>query len=192
MTPGTGELVDAKALSRADRLSRLKAYLDGLSDRPVIAELVAELKRAELTIEDVRPWVRFDSSGYQRNLMWEGPMYEALILCWKVGQHSPIHDHAGSICGVHVLQGRATETIYEMMPCGVVAPVRSGSKVVGECCGSVDDDTHMISNYEADTDLVTLHIYAPKLGQIGIFDHEGVKHEEKLVRFEGFVGGAGI
>jgi cysteine dioxygenase len=109
-----------------------------------------------------------------------------------VGQHSPIHDHAGSVCGLTILQGRATETLYELMPCGVMAPVSSSSKLVGEYCASQDDDTHVISNYEAETDLVTMHIYAPKLQEIGIYDHEGVKHEDKLARFVGFMGGAGI
>lgn len=192
MTTIPGRMVKADPSSSAQRLARLKAYLDGLDARPDVGDLVAELERARLTADDVRAWIRFDDSGYQRNLMWEGEHYEALILCWKVGQHSPIHDHAGSVCGVTVLRGRVTETIYEPMPCGVMAPVCSAHKEVGESCASVDDDTHVISNYEAETDLVTLHVYAPKLGKIGIFDHEGLKHEDRLARFEGFMGGAGI
>lgn len=174
------------------RLARLRAYLDALDGRPPLDELLREMKAADLTVDDLRPWVRFSDEGYSRNLLWEGQHYEALVICWKVGQHSPIHDHAGSICGLTILQGKATETLYEFMPCGVMAPVSSSSKEVGDYCASQDEDTHVISNYEAETDLITLHIYIPKLEEIAIYDPEGHKHTGRLARFFGFIDGGGI
>ena len=94
-----------------------------------------------LTIDDVRPWVRFSDTGYARNLIWEGEHYEALVLCWKVGSTRPSTTTPGSVCGLTILKGRATETLYELMPCGVMAPVSSSTKSVGEYCASQDDDT---------------------------------------------------
>ena len=182
----------APAEPGATRLARLKAYLDGLDGRPAIDELLEEMKRAAVTIDDVKRWVRFDDSGYQRNLMWESEHYEALVLCWKPGQRSPIHDHAGSVCGLTVLQGRLTKTLYEEMPCGIVAPTSSASKQYGDYCASQDEQTHLIANYEATEPLVTIHIYAPKLQDIGIFDAQGLKHTDRLARFMGFMGGDGI
>ena len=192
MASVTSRINPVNAPQSNSRLSALRAYLDGLTGRPPLDELLEQIEKASLTIEDVQPWIRFSEVGYSRNLLWEGEHYEALVLCWKCGQHSPIHDHAGSICGLTILQGKATETLYEEMPCGVVAPLSSGSKTAGECCSSQDSDTHVISNYEAEEALVTLHIYIPKLGNIGIFDAEGRKSEGRLARFLGFTDGDGI
>jgi len=175
-----------------ERLAGLRAYLDGLQGRPRVEELLAELKKASVTIDDVRSHVRFSDERYSRNLMWEGEHYEALVICWKVKQHSQIHDHAGSVCGLTILQGQATETIYKPTPCGVMKPTISSVNGVGTYCASEDSDTHQVSNYEAETDLVTLHIYAPKLNQVGIYGHDGEKHEDLLSRFTGFIDGGGI
>ncbi len=186
------KVIPVNATSSNTRLSALRAYLDGLTGRPPLEELLGQIKSAQLTVEDVEPWIRFSDEKYSRNLLWEGEHYEALVLCWKCGQHSPIHDHAGSICGLTILKGKATETVYEDMPCGVVAPLSSSSAAVGDCCASQDTDTHVISNYEAEEALVTLHIYIPKLGNVGIFDSEGHRSEQRLVRFTGFTDGGGI
>ena len=91
-------------------------------------------------------------------------MYHALALCWRSGQRSPIHNHAGSVCGVKVLTGIATETKFERSPCGQLKPTTTGDLPAGGACVSFDSDTHQVSNLQPHgTDLVTMHVYFPPL-----------------------------
>jgi len=118
----------------------------------------------EITLADMADHVHFSPSHYLRNLIREGPLYQALALCWRSGQRSPIHNHNHSVCGVRVLTGTATETKFERTPCGQLRPTLTRDLHAGEVCVSLDNDTHQVSNLQAaDTDLVTLHIYSPPL-----------------------------
>lgn len=171
------------------RLGALFEYLDGLTARPDTRELDEVLRRTDVGFEDVAEWVRFDDRHYMRNLIRAGKQYHALAICWKSGQRSPIHDHAQSVCGVRVLQGRATETRFEASPCGALRATGSFDMECGEVMVSKDDDIHQVSNLQAEgDDLVTLHIYAPPLlrmstysivdRQVGVFCPTAFEHDE--------------
>ena len=111
-----------------------------------------------------------DAAGI--NLLGKGRYlsYQALALCWRNGQRSPIHNHRGSACGVKVLRGVATETVFVRAPNGMVVPTGSRELAAGFICGSFDEDIHQVSNLQAnDGDLVTLHIYSPPLLRMDMF-----------------------
>ena len=93
-----------------------------------------------------------------------GPGITCWRLCWRSGQRSPIHNHALSTCGVRVLEGVATETVFEMMPCGLVKAVNSHDMLVSDVVVAQDAKIHQISNLQLPGhDLVTLHVYSPPL-----------------------------
>lgn len=144
-------------------------YLEGLTERPALGEVIEKMNSFEITVDELGEHVQFHSNHYRRNLMFENDQVQLLCLCWKSGQRSPIHDHAQSICGVKVVAGVATETVFEESPSGYIMPVSSinyGEGVVG----SQDDDTHQIANLQAEgVDLVTLHCYAPPLARMNTF-----------------------
>ena len=87
--------------------------LDALTERAPLDELLRWQRDLEVGFEELADWIRFAPTGYQRNLVQEGPLYRMLVLCWAPGQFSPIHDHAGSTCAVRVIRGTATETVYQ-------------------------------------------------------------------------------
>lgn len=146
------------------RLSALLDYLDGLTERAPLEELERRLRTLDLSVDDVTEYVRFNESSYRRNLVQGGPWYHLLVLCWRSGQRSPIHNHAESTCGLKVLRGVATETKFEMTPSTLVKAISSRDLVNGHIAASQDDDIHQVSNLqEAGSDLITLHIYSPPL-----------------------------
>jgi cysteine dioxygenase len=129
-----------------------------------------ELEQLEISLEDVQTAVRFGPDTYRRNLLHAGPAYQALVLCWRAGQRSPIHDHEGSSCGVRVVRGVATETIFARNAAGLVYALRSCELRAGGVCASQDADVHQVSNLQdAGHDLVTLHIYSPPLLKMGVY-----------------------
>jgi cysteine dioxygenase len=122
------------------------------------------LHQTPISYDDVQPFLRFHPGHYVRNLMFAGPAFHALVLCWRNGQRSPIHDHQGSACAVKVLKGSAMETIFERAPNGMIYATRSRQLNEGGLTASQDADIHQISNLQAaGADLVTLHVYSPPL-----------------------------
>src|SRR5262245_45941891 len=130
----------------AKTLADLIAFLNSLEERAPLQQLVAELQELEIGCRDLAEHVRFSEQKYARNLVCKGPWYHLLVLCWKNGQRSPIHDHAGSTCGVRVLRGTMTETTFDFAPNGHVKAVGSRDLAEGKVCGTQDDDLHQVSN----------------------------------------------
>lgn len=153
-----------------DSFEELVAYLDALQLRAPLAELVAQVRRLQISCADVANHICFHERQYTRNLMKAGPWYNLVVLCWKNGQRSPIHDHLGTSCAVKVLRGTATETFFDFAPNGQIRAQSSRELAPGSVCGSQDTDVHQVSNLQAgNADLVTLHVYSPPLYQMGTY-----------------------
>jgi cysteine dioxygenase len=145
-------------------LSDFLASLDRHAQPPPLTDLVGALQRLAVAYSDVEHVAHFASVHYQRNLLHKGPHYHALVLCWENGQRSPIHDHRGSACGVRIIHGVATETLFERVPGGFIRAAGSRELHAGQVCGSFDADIHQVSNLQpGDARLVTLHVYSPPL-----------------------------
>ncbi|MBI1902236.1 MAG: cysteine dioxygenase family protein [Planctomycetia bacterium] len=154
----------------ARSLQSLVEYLERLERRAPLADLMARLAGIQIDFRDVAGYARFSERGYTRNLVCGGEWYHVVVLCWKNGQRSPIHDHAGSSCAVRVLRGVATETVFDFAPNGLVRAVTSRELAAGSVTGSQDSDLHQVSNLQAgDEDLVTLHVYSPPLLNMGTY-----------------------
>jgi cysteine dioxygenase len=163
-------LLEPESAAYSPALGELVDYLDHLGGPADLAELSYELTRLKLTCRDVETWLRFSSRGYARNLVKAGEWYYLLVLCWKNGQRSPIHDHRGSACAVRVLRGMLTETRFGFAPNGMVLALSSADHAPGTVIASQDADMHQVSNLQAgDADLVTLHVYSPPLIHMGTY-----------------------
>ena len=145
-------------------LRPLIRYLDSLTSRAPLPELQALLKNSRLRLPELYDSARFDDSHYCRNLLAGGEWYDLLLICWRSGQRSPIHDHAGSSCAFKVLTGVCSETVYALSACGQAYPLHTVDQPAGSIVATQDTDTHQVSNLQpAGQDLVTLHIYSPPL-----------------------------
>ncbi len=173
-------------------LDELLQYLNNLQHGAPLDELKSQLAGLEIDHEELVAHLRFSERTYRRNLVRGGPWYNLWVLCWRNGQRSPIHDHRGSSCAVRVLDGVATETLFEFAPNGHVKPTFSRDLLPGAVVGSEDTDMHQISNLQAGmADLVTLHIYSPPLLLMGTYSlMERGRGEEPM--FLEFCDAAGI
>ncbi len=148
----------------ASTLGELFVWLDQFSERAPLDDLTAALADLDVAAGDLADFVRFGRTAYQRNLVRSGPAYHALVLCWRSGRRSPIHDHPGSSCAVRVIDGVATETIFARAAAGLIYPTRTRELPTRAVLGSQDDDIHQMSNLQpAGRDLITLHVYSPPL-----------------------------
>ena len=155
------------------RIDELVEWLSDFKQRIDLDELKTRLDDDSLTVDLLADYVHFSDERYARNLLAHGPQFYALVLCWKPGQASPIHDHKGASCGVRVIQGTATETSFAWEGDKLI-PQSVTTMQAGEVCGSFDDDIHEIRNNGSEN-LVTLHVYSPYLDNINLYDLESGK-----------------
>ena len=174
------------------KLDSLLAYLDSLTAKAPLDELTRRVTELNITWEDLKPFIRFSERGYTRNLIRGSPHYNALVLCWKNGQRSPIHDHKGSSCALRVLRGTLTETLFEFTHHGMVKASFSRDFQPGQVIGSEDQDLHQVSNLQdGDEVLITLHVYTPPLTVMGTYSLTDRTRGQEIMMTE-FSDAAGI
>ncbi|WP_374421501.1 cysteine dioxygenase family protein [Chromobacterium sp.] len=133
----------------------------------------------QLGLEDLQPFLQFSNERYRRNQIYLSPHCELLLLCWRSTQRSRIHNHRGSLCGLRVLQGCATETIFERTEHGLVYAVESHRLATGSLTINGNLDIHQISNLQPyGEDLITLHLYSPPLRKMELFSLESTQVEQ--------------
>jgi len=149
------------------KLTHLISYLDTLETRVNLEDLGDLLKDLDIQLADVKDFLRFKESCYNRVSLKSSRWYDLLVICWKPGQNSGIHDHGGSSCGFKILNGEAWESVFQNVPSsdGQAMARKSGERsyTPGSLCLAEDNDIHRIENRSETENLVTLHIYSPAL-----------------------------
>ena len=158
-------LVSAPALDLPRPLVDFFDRLDRQPGRLSLELLEDATQRLDLPQVAFSALTDFDTAGYTRTVLHQGPSYEALLMCWLPGQHSVIHDHRGSHCAFRVLMGTATETVYSLDQLGRAHACGERHYTTGHVAASSEGDIHRVSNLEGE-DLVTLHVYSPSLRQM--------------------------
>ena len=110
----------------------------------------------------------WNEKKYTRNVVYRDNKFEMLLLCWKIGHKSPIHDHNGSSCWMKILQGTAEERTYSYIK---ENQNFKNIKLINQSTLSatnyvyIDDEVgiHQVEN-TGKTNLITLHIYAKPIG----------------------------
>jgi len=82
--------------------------LEEFSQNGVLAYLT-ENQVDEITLE---PYIKFSERTYARNLIHKGDRFEAVLLCWEPGQHSPVHRHANQLGWMTVIKGQFILTTF--------------------------------------------------------------------------------
>ena len=158
----------SELLSNSRDLSDLIMWLDDLGARATLEVIEKKLLELRIRTIDLTKFLGFDDDGYQRNVIKKTEYFELVLICWKPGQKTQIHDHNGSDCAFLILEGISTESLYKFDGDKlVVSEVRK--YLPGEVCAAGEPDIHQISN-EEETNLVNLHLYTPPLNNINIYE----------------------
>ncbi|MBI4242689.1 MAG: cysteine dioxygenase family protein [Planctomycetes bacterium] len=139
-----------------------------------------------LTIDEnlIKDQILFKSDDYTRNLISRTPYFDLLVLCWKPGHVTTIHDHAGSLNVTRVYTGKVTQRLFEVKdkPSVNKAFVKQTLEEAVETnlLACVDyDEIHQLANTST-RELVTIHLYAkplknmttycPNTGEVGLMN----------------------
>jgi cysteine dioxygenase len=149
--------------------------------REDVHRVVSRLRIDPRELERYKNW---SDERHTRTRFYEGERFEILVLCWKPGQWSPIHDHANSICTMYVLEGRAVTTMYRVdtIACRKLL-VEDATTVLGPTNVTTvfGGDIHRVGNpADSDGGLVTIHVYLPPIPEMLVWD--GDDAEPRVVR----------
>ena len=123
---------------------------------PDLRRFISNLKPERGEIE---PYIQFAENHYARNLVYKTPLFECLVLCWRPGQRSPIHDHGSSICTVYTVDGVLSADNYRKMANGHIRADYSEDFKPGSVLSIQTTEIHQVSNLQDASDLISLHFY---------------------------------
>lgn len=151
--------------TRTLSLDELVAKLQSQTAIPARQQINEWLERAEISDEELAPYVGFKEGNYWRHRVCRNDFVEMLVLCWRPGHRTPIHDHNGSHGGVRVQQGRLWETIFHYDEAKGLQYQSARDYEPGAVTGSDIPDIHQLGNPDvSEQNLITIHVYAPPLG----------------------------
>src|ERR1044071_6613634 len=162
--------LDATLKGPGRGLSELVERLGRMGGPPAFEELNELLGGVEVTAEEPRPHASFREGTSARHRVHLGEHAELLVLCWRPGQRTPIHDHAGSYGAVRVLRGVMWETLFEMEGGSGLAYKSGRDWTPGHVTGADVPDIHQLGTPDVSgQDLVPLHLYAPPLTSLNVY-----------------------
>ena len=149
------------------------------------------LNRLVVTAEEIQPHALFSEKRYARNLVYKDRHFEIMVMCWNAGQRSSIHDHAGSLGGIKILQGELTECLFGRAANGMIKALSSADYAIEESRVEETSLIHQISNLQAaNGKTVSVHIYIPPLVRMNVYSLEDPAVRNILPQY--FSLGAGI
>lgn len=145
---------------------------------PSLSDIYSWLENSDFSVEDLAPYIGFKDGNYWRHRVCRNDFVEMLVLCWRPGHRTPIHDHNGSHGGVLVQEGRLWETIFNYDALRGLSYSSARDYSAGSVTGSDIPDIHQLGNPDvSEQNLVTIHVYAPPLGVLHTYKPGSTKIE---------------
>jgi cysteine dioxygenase len=141
---------------------------------PDLRRLISKLKPDRSEIE---PYIHFTDERYARNLVYKCENFECLVLCWRPGHRSPIHDHASSICTVYTVDGVLSADNYRMTATGHIRADYSEDFKPGSVLSIQTTEIHQVSNLDDVANLISLHFYLGPLENSFLYSVQQPTHE---------------
>lgn len=137
------------------------------------AAFISILKNFQFTLDELREELLYpEDLPYGRNVIFHSENFEAILMNWKPGKSSYIHNHGNSFGVVYVLtdggNNVAYDTHYNYL---ATTPLCKGEHV--EVPKGI---YHRIENPTEEYS-VTLHFYAPPLSGMKVIDDKDVKRQ---------------
>ncbi len=138
-------------------------------DSTKYADIIRSMKLPVSAFENCCSW---SGDSYTRNCIAENEKFELILLCWEKNQVTPIHDHGGEECWVHIIQGEFRETIYKVDEAGHLGIVKSAIAKTGDVTYMVDFmGCHRLENLSEKRSM-SLHLYAKPIRNCNVFDED--------------------
>ena len=157
-------------------LRSLVERIESQNALPALEQIYDWLRRVDITPAQIAPYIGFKEGNYWRHRVFRNDFVEMLVLCWRPGHRTPIHDHNGSHGGVRVCEGTLWETIFHYDAVKGLEYKTAREHATGSVTGSDIPDIHQLGNPDvSEQNLVTIHVYAPPLGVLHTYKPGSLK-----------------
>ena len=79
-----------------------------------VHEIVSE---CDIEVGDLENWIDYDypvSDSYGRKMVHDGGFFEVMVMCWRPGDYSAIHDHGNAEFGAVKIFGNAEHASFKL------------------------------------------------------------------------------
>jgi cysteine dioxygenase len=126
----------------------------------------------EIPIEDFEVYTSWSKECYTRNCIINNEKFELILICWKEGDQTSIHDHDGEECWVKVIAGEFKETIYKLNDLEELDIVKSSISKKNQITYMKDFmGFHRLENVSKKRSM-SLHLYAKPIRKCRMYDEE--------------------
>jgi predicted metal-dependent enzyme (double-stranded beta helix superfamily) len=123
-------------------------------------QVVDTVRHTQLSLKELLPFSTFNHpnmESYGRRLIFDNGNFKILLMSWKPGDFTAIHNHGYTEWGCVYFFGEATHRLYQVENNRLVSVVKD-SFLNGQIASVCGDLTHLMGN-AGTRDLATLHIY---------------------------------
>jgi len=167
----------------------IKGVTDLMENGLFEEEIVCGIEKLLEELLEKKTWLPLDKqkanlTQYARHLLYEDPLkrFEVLVLVWKDGQSTPLHDHDGTWGVEGVFSGRImVQNFIQTKQLGnsLVYLTHTGNLYLGE--GETDKvippaDCHILEISKNES-VITIHVYGKRLEKFKVY----IPTEEKNV-----------
>ena len=182
---------EAQVIPVAQFVGGLEAISKGLITKQILCDF---LTRNVPVRRELEPFVKWAPDRHTRNLIFRNDLIELMLICWNVGNITPLHTHNGQLGWMVMMEGRLKVENYRLVRCNrpenqqvVGIDCLSGATEIemrllgSEVCApggplnTVDKQQtiHRITNpAEWNQPAMSLHIYSLPIESCVVFDME--------------------
>ena len=159
MSDSNQRLPDASASALPRSVAELLEAVRAQSSKsPEMAALL--LEQCSITADDLAAWTRFDhpdSDSYGRAMVHDAGSFELMVMSWREGDMSAIHDHGYTMWGAVRLYGRAEHAIFVEAE-GILSTLERCTFEPGSVVAVNHELIHQMGNID-ESPFVSLHLY---------------------------------
>lgn len=171
----------------------LQYIVEQLSSDTVLkpANICRIVRDADVQAADLLPWADFDhpvGDSYGRQLVYQGPRFEVMVMSWDPGDFSTIHDHGGTQWGAVQIFGEAEHATFRLHEDQLTTLARWRT-TPGDIIGVSHNLLHQMGNPFGQERFVSLHVYGQQLPAENITGDARIMelYEEQIHRVDGGV-----
>ncbi len=115
-----------------------------------------------------QPYVKFSDINYHRQIVYQSDQFEVIIISWKQGQYTPIHDHPHQGCLMTVIRGQLIEESYQTTS-NPSETIHSETTQLNPTEITYKEGNITLHRILAPIDAVSIHIYCPSRHQVTLY-----------------------
>lgn len=199
----TNPATPPKLVSLESFVDGIRQISEGVITKQIVSDYLAENAIEPSGFEKYKHW---EPDRHTRNLIFRNPLIEVMLICWNIGNRTPLHTHNGQLGWMEMIEGRLKVENFRHIACNKpenqevvgfdclagatsieLAHMNDELVVPGGALNTVDKShtIHRISNpAEWNERAVSMHIYSLPIDSCVTFDLEAQRCYRRDLKYD--------